>query len=113
MCIRDSFEAIMSDMVESNRGIDSYFLNFSDGMPMYSDDNVYYCGSEAVQQTKKAVQKMEMMGIGILSYFITGGYSSDSELQDFKKMYGSGAQNIDVNNVVQVARTMNQLFLEK
>ena len=107
------FEAIMSDMVESNRGIDSYFLNFSDGMPMYSDDNVYYCGSEAVQQTKKAVQKMEMMGIGILSYFITGGYSSDSELQDFKKMYGSGAQNIDVNNVVQVARTMNQLFLEK
>ena len=27
------FEAIMSDMVESNRGIDSYFLNFSDGMP--------------------------------------------------------------------------------
>jgi hypothetical protein len=56
---------------------------------------------------------MEMMGIGILSYFITGGYSSDSELQDFKKMYGSGAQNIDVNNVVQVARTMNQLFLEK
>ena len=106
------FEAIMSDMVESNRGIDSYFLNFSDGMPMYSDDKVYYCGSEAVQQTKKAVQKMEMMGIGILSYFITGGYSSDSELQDFKKMYGSGAQNIDVNNVVQV-RTMNQLFLEK
>ena len=80
---------------------------------MYSDDNVYYCGSEAVQQTKKAVQKMEMMGIGILSYFITGGYSSDSELQDFKKMYGNGAQNIDVNNVVQVARTMNQLFLEK
>ena len=107
------FEAIMSDMVESNRGIDSYFLNFSDGMPMYSDDKVYYCGSEAVQQTKKAVQKMEMMGIGILSYFITGGYSSDSELQDFKKMYGNGAQNIDVNNVVQVARTMNQLFLEK
>ena len=80
---------------------------------MYSDDKVYYGGSEAVQQTKKAVQKMEMMGIGILSYFITGGYSSDSELQDFKKMYGSGAQNIDVNNVVQVARTMNQLFLEK
>ena len=48
-----------------------------------------------------------------LSYFITGGYNSDHELQDFKKMYGSGAENIDVSNVTQVARTMNQLFLEK
>ena len=107
------FEAIMSDMVESNRGIDSYFLNFSDGMPMYSDDTIYYHGETAIQQTKKAVKKMEMMGIGILSYFITGRYESASELRDFKKMYGSGAETIDVSNVVQVARTMNQLFLSK
>ena len=107
------FEAIMDDMVESNRGIDSYFLNFSDGMPMYSDDNVYYSGETAVLQTKKAVQKMTNMGIGILSYFITGNYSSEHELQDFKKMYGSGAENIDVSNVTQVARTMNKLFLDK
>jgi len=28
-------------------------------------------------------------------------------------MYGSGAETIDVSNVVQVARTMNQLFLSK
>ena len=107
------FEAIMNDMVESNRGIDSYFLNFSDGMPMYSDDKIYYHGETAVLQTKKAVQKMTNMGIGILSYFITGGYNSDHELQDFKKMYGSGAENIDVSNVTQVARTMNKLFLDK
>jgi len=107
------FEAIMSDMVESNRGIDSYFLNFSDGMPMYSDDSIYYHGETAIQQTKKAVKKMEMMGIGILSYFITGRYESATELRDFKKMYGSGAETIDVSNVVQVARTMNQLFLKK
>ena len=66
-----------------------------------------------IEDLNERKEMMEMMGIGILSYFITGGYSSDSELQDFKKMYGSGAQNIDVNNVVQVARTMNQLFLEK
>ena len=56
---------------------------------------------------------MTNMGIGILSYFITGNYSSEHELQDFKKMYGSGAENIDVSNVTQVARTMNKLFLDK
>jgi len=107
------FEAIMSDMVETNRGIDSYFLNFSDGMPMYSDDETYYTGQSAVNQTRKVVNKMVNMGIGILSYFITGAYGDDNSLRDFKKMYGSGAESIDVSNVTQVARTMNQLFLDK
>jgi hypothetical protein len=59
------------------------------------------------------VKQIEGMGIKTLAYFIGEGYGSDSAEQRFKKMYGKGAQVIDVTNVPQITKTMNKLFLEK
>ena len=36
------YEAIMKDFVPSTSNRDSYFLNFSDGMPMFGDNNFDY-----------------------------------------------------------------------
>jgi hypothetical protein len=58
------------------------------------------------------VNKMRKMGINILSYFISD-YDSDRTLQDFKTMYGSDAENINVSSVTQIAKTMNNMFLTK
>jgi hypothetical protein len=55
---------------------------------------------------------MRKMGINILSYFISD-YDSDRTLQDFKTMYGSDAENINVSSVTQIAKTMNNMFLTK
>ena len=49
----------------------------------------------------------------MLSYFIGGDYSYDNENQAFKNMYGSDASFINATNMMDVAKTMNQKFLEK
>ena len=107
------FEAIMKNFLPSNNDMDSYFLNLSDGDPYFAGRNFYYSGDTAAEHTKKMVKQIEGMGIKTLAYFIGEGYGSDSAEQRFKKMYGKGAQVIDVTNVPQITKTMNKLFLEK
>jgi len=106
------YEAIMDDMITTTDKMDSFFLNLSDGMPMYSNDSMYYCGDDAVNHTRDMVNKMRKMGINILSYFISD-YDRDTTLQDFKTMYGQDAENINVSSVTQIAKTMNNMFLTK
>jgi len=50
-----------------------------------------------------------------LAYFITDwGIDEDSsDARAFRTMYGKAAKMIDVKNVNQITKTMNQLFLQK
>src|SRR6056300_1003660 len=105
------FEAIMKNFLPSNTDMDSYFLNLSDGEPYFHGPSFYYYGTEAANHTRKMVKMLEGMGIKTLSYFVKSKYDGGSDL--FKKMYGKGAQDIDVTNVSQITKTMNKLFLQK
>jgi len=105
------FEAIMKNFLPSNTDMDSYFLNLSDGEPYFHGPSFYYSGTEAANHTRKMVKMLEGMGIKTLSYFVKSRYDGGSDL--FKKMYGKGAQDIDVTNVSQITKTMNKLFLQK
>jgi len=108
------FEAIMDDFVAGTNNRDSYFLNFSDGQPMFSGDGFRYYNDEALQHTKRQVKKIAQKGISIMSYFIgDSDYGRDRTMEDFKTMYGKDAQFVDVTSVHQIAKTMNQMFLEK
>ena len=107
------FEAIMKDFVPSTSNRDSYFLNFSDGMPMFGGDGFDYYGEEALQHTKRQVKEILKKGIKVMSYFIGGEYESDRNGNDFKTMYGNDAEFVDVTKVSSLAKTMNDLFLEK
>jgi len=108
------FEAVMDEIVPTSKDRDSYFLNFSDGMPMFSSDDLRYYSSEAVNHTKKMVNEMKTRGIKVLSYFIgDGDYRRDDTMIDFKKMYGKDSEFIDVTSVMSVSKTMNKKFLEK
>ena len=102
------FSAIMDDIIEASRGKDSYFLNFSDGMPWFNN----YSGTGALNHTKVQVKKMRKEGIKVISYFISGGYRSTENMESFKTMYGKDAQYINTNNVISLAKTMNSKFLE-
>ena len=106
------FEAIQKEFLHSNNDIDSYFLNLSDGQPYFAGQNFYYAGERAAQHTNKMVKLIESMGIKTLAYFIGDSYYSSDE-RDFKTMYGKGAKMIDVENVGQITKTLNELFLEK
>ena len=107
------FEAIQKEFVPINNDLDSYFLNISDGQPYFPGQGFYYGGDEAEIHTNKMVKMIESMGIQTLAYFIGDGYSSGSDERSFKRMYGKGAKMIDVTNVNQITKTMNQLFLTK
>ena len=108
------YEAIMKDFVPSTTNRDSYFLNFSDGMPMFGDNNFDYYGDEALQHTKRQVKEIIKKGISVLSYFVgDNDYDRSRNMDDFKTMYGKDAEFVDVSKVSSLAKTMNNLFLEK
>tara|TARA_A100001515_G_scaffold105996_1_gene86826 strand:- start:3757 stop:5883 length:2127 start_codon:yes stop_codon:yes gene_type:complete len=107
------FEAIMNDIIPTTNDLDSYFLNFSDGMPMFSSDTISYYDDDAVNHTKKMVNEIRSRGIKVLSYYIGGEYERESTQADFKTMYGKDANFINVKSVVDVSKTMNKKFLEK
>jgi hypothetical protein len=103
------FSALMDEIVNASRGKDSYFINMCDGMPYFNG----YRGESAMRHTKLQVGKMRKEGIKILSYFIgsdRGG--SDWEKSNFQKMYGKDSEFVNTNNLISLARTMNDKFLE-
>tara|TARA_R110001592_G_scaffold119939_4_gene323604 strand:- start:3910 stop:6015 length:2106 start_codon:yes stop_codon:yes gene_type:complete len=106
------FEAIMKEFVPINNDLDSYFLNLSDGQPYFPGQGFYYAGDVAERHTNKMVKMIESMGIQTLSYYVSD-YSYAGEERSFKKMYGKSAKFIDVTNLNQITKTMNQLFLQK
>ena len=107
------FEAIMKSFIPINNDMDSYFLNLSDGQPYFGGRSFYYSGDSAERHTGKMVKMIESMGIKTLSYFVSDYGVSSYEKRSFKTMYGKGAKFVDVTNLNQITKTMNQLFLEK
>ena len=108
------FEAIMNDIVPTTKDRDSYFLNFSDGMPMFNNDDVNYNWDTAINHTQKMVTTIREKGIKVLSYYVSDSdYDREDSRRDFKRMYGNDAEFIDVTSVLSVSKTMNKKFLEK
>ena len=108
------FEAIMKNFLGSTNDMDSYFLNISDGEPYFGNNELYYSGDMAFEHTKKMVKQIESMGIKTLSYYVEQWVPENGEpSRGFKTMYGKGAKLIDITNVSQITKTINQLFLTK
>ena len=107
------FEAVMKEIEPTSKDKDSYFLNFSDGMPMFHNEDVDYNNDSAIDHTKKMVEELRGRGVKILSYFIGDKWDREHATSTFTKMYGKDAHFIDVTSVLPVAKTMNKKFLEK
>jgi len=108
------FEAIMKDLIPGNSNQDSYFINYSDGCPMFYGKDISYTGHAATKHTKKMTTKMTNLGIKVMSYFISGGkYTTDHDKSTFQSMYGNDASFISPTNMMDVAKTMNKKFLNQ
>ena len=109
-----TFEAILDKFIPTSNDFDSYFVNISDGEPYFETGGIHYYGRVAQEHTKKMVGMIEGMGIKTLSYFVSDSSNVYTELKNaFTTMYGKGASFIDVTNVSQITKTMNNLFLQK
>ena len=102
------FESVLSEITKTNKGVDSYFINFSDGYPGFSNSDIDYCGTEAVNHTAAQVKKIQQAGIKVLSYFVYDYYNSGME--NFQKMYGKSATSVDTTNLMALTKTLNKLF---
>jgi len=107
------YEAVMNEIVPASNSKESYFLNFSDGMPMFSNSDVDYYHDTAINHTRKMVDEIKNRGIKVLSYYVGDSYDTDRYMGDFKKMYGKDSEFIDVTSVMGISKTMNKKFLEK
>ena len=108
------YQAIMDKISEGSKDKESYFLNFSDGMPMFSNSDLSYYNEQAVRHTKDQVKEIRTKGVKVISYYIGDSYRDDDRyMVDFKKMYGKDAKFIDVSSVSALAKTMNKKFLTK
>jgi hypothetical protein len=107
------FEAIMKDLIPGDNNQDSYFINYSDGAPYFNNKNIYYCGSNGCRHTKYQVDNMRKLGIKVLGYFISENSGDDWGVSQFKQMYGVDSEFIQVDNMMQVSRTMNKRFLKR
>ena len=109
------FDAMMDNFLQTSNSEDNYFINYSDGAPYFSSQNTYYYGQYAARHCKKMVKKLKNRGVHILSYFISSyDHSRDSsEVGSFKTMYGDDASFINTKNMMEVAKTMNKMFLSK
>jgi len=107
------FESVMKEIEPSSKDKDSYFLNFSDGMPMFTNDDIDYNYDTAINHTKKMIDSIRNRGVRVLSYFIGDSLDRGRSTSTFTKMYGSDAEFIDVTNVIAVAKSMNKMFLKK
>ena len=115
---------------------DRYFLNLSDGEPcfhMRAPDTglgLSYDGNSGTEHTKTQVDKIRRLGVDILSYYIEEDYlwgdpnvqasqkqkqksKDDPRMVWFRKMYGRNAKFIRVNEITDLAKTLNELFLTK
>lgn len=114
-----SFEAIMRTLPKNEVDTDNYFINISDGEPCYNyagEGTTYpvnYSGEAAARHTRKQVNKIREMGYSVLSYFIAeNNYTSDQLKQLFKMMYADDAYFINIDNINQIVKTLNQKLLE-
>jgi hypothetical protein len=88
--------------------LDSYLINMSDGMPTFLD----YKGEEAILDTARVIKNIKKGGVNILSYFIQDEYNEKAS-NNFKQMYGKDASFININNINEITKTLNQLLLKK
>ena len=107
------FEAIMKDVIKTANGKDMYFINVSDGEPGYSNQDINYGNEYAIEHTRTQVSKMRSNGIKVLSYFVSEGgsdWGQGRSRKAFQRMYGTGSEFIDTNNLNELSRSINKLF---
>ena len=106
------YQAVMKDIIGMANGKEAYLINICDGEPGFSGNGYSYGGFEALEHTRKQVDKMRQAGIKVLSYFVSDSqYGLDRSRANHATMYGKDAQVIDLNNLTQLSNSLNKMFI--
>ena len=105
------YDAIMKTIIDNAKGSESFFVNISDGEPAFSN----YYGRMAEDHTAKQIKRIQNSGIKTISYFASDHSRKSDQLNSsswkaFARMYGKGAECIDLNDFNQLSKTLNAMF---
>ena len=107
---------VISDFMEKAAGgkSENYFINFYDGMPGFViDDQCCYEGKTAMEHVREEVLRMKRKGIHVLSYYIVSEKwridNVKSTFADCQYMYGKEAKMININDLSELAQSLNGL----
>lgn len=106
------YEATMKYFVPTTKDVDSYFLNICDGEPNFSEDGTNYHGETALLHTRKMVKKIKEQGVKVMAYYVSD-YDGERSRRNFKTMYGDDSRFININDIIPITKTLNELFLTK
>lgn len=110
------FEAIMKHLPTFSNDTNNYFVNLSDGEPYFSYNVgtacISYSGPSAANHTQAQVKKIRNAGYNVISYFISDNYFNPSSKELFRTMYGEDSNFINVDNIIQIAGTLNKKMME-
>ena len=102
------FASIVKELPTGSDALETYFINYSDGMPWFKD----YDGQLAIEHTREQVLKMKSLGYKVLSFFVSD-YNTNMANMDFKRMYGDDAKTIDVTSLTGLVKQLQQMFINK
>ena len=105
-----AFKSIEKDLRADAKGDELIFINYSDGAP--TGVNGTGAAYNGVAFTRKVIGEMREIGMNIISYFIYEHSVYDSDRRNFKTMYGPDSKFIRPDSVTDIAKTINQKFLE-
>lgn len=106
-----AFKSIEKYIKADAKGDECIFVNYSDGEPTNVRGTGHYYNG--VDFTRRAVNNFRENGINVVSYFIKdGGYTYESTVDNFRRMYGPDAQFINPESMTEVSKTLNKKFLE-
>lgn len=114
LCYEATMERILSGKPEQRK----FFVNVSDGEPTFyiqghaGHKGGHYTGHAAYKHTRLQCDRMRAAGITILAYYVNHGYHDDS-IKAFREMYGKSASYVDCNNLIEVANTLNRLYMQE
>jgi nitric oxide reductase activation protein len=105
-----AFKSIEKYIKADAKGDECIFVNYSDGEPTSVRGTGHYYNG--VDFTRRVVNNFRENGINVVSYFIKDGYTYESTVDNFRKMYGPDAQFINPESMTEVSKTLNKKFLE-
>jgi len=105
-----AFKSIEKFILQDAKQEECLFINYSDGMPSG------YTNCNPITYTAKVMKRFREQGIQILSYYVSStnmGYERTNIMPKFKEMYGKDSEFINPTKLLEIARSLNQKFLEQ
>ena len=103
-----AFKSIEKFILQDAKQEECLFINYSDGMPSG------YTNCNPITYTAKVMKRFREQGIQILSYYVSSSnYERTNIMPRFKQMYGKDSEFINPTKLPEIARSLNQKFLEQ